>query len=108
MRQFETKELESLAMELPEEIQQYKLAGEFTKAQKAIKRWMEKPIAESLKVRLRYEQYILEELPKEFPYTKEEIIELFQEKIPNFSDKDLKRHLFSGLQNSMQFQALRQ
>lgn len=78
-------------MELPEEIQQYKLAGEFTKAQKAIKRWMEKPIAESLKVRLRYEQYILEELPKEFPYTKEEIIELFQEKIPNFSDKDLKR-----------------
>ena len=91
MRQFETKELESLAMELPEEIQQYKLAGEFTKAQEAIKRWMEKPIAESLIVRLRYEQYILEELPKEFPYTKEEIMELFQEKIPDFSDKDLKR-----------------
>ena len=91
MRQFETKELESLAMELPEEIQQYKLAGEFTKAQKAIKRWMEKPIGEALKVRLRYEQYICEELPKEFPYTEKEIIRLFQEKIPDFSAKDLKR-----------------
>lgn len=90
MRPFETKELESLALELPEEIQQYKLAGEFAKAQEAIRKWMEKPIAESLKVRLRYEQYILEELPKEFPYTKEEIIGLFQEKIPDFSDKDLK------------------
>ena len=91
MRQFETKELESLAMELPEEIQQYKLAGELTKAQEAIRRWLEKPIGEALKVRLRYEQYICEELPKEFPYTEKEIIRLFQEKIPDFSAKDLKR-----------------
>lgn len=91
MRRFETKELESLALELPEEIQQYKMAGEFELAQEAIKRWLEKPIGEELKVRLRYEQYILEELPKEFPYTEKEILKIFQEKVPDFSVEDLKR-----------------
>lgn len=90
MRQFETKELKSLALELPEEIQQYKMAGKLDKAQEAIKRWLEKPIGAGLKVRLRYEQYILEELPKEFPYTEKETIRLFQEKLPDFSAEDLK------------------
>ena len=44
MRRFDTKELESLALELPEEIQQYKLAGNFEMAKKAIQRWLLKPI----------------------------------------------------------------
>lgn len=91
MRQFEIKELESLALELPEEVQQYKQAGEWKKAQEAVGRWLEKPVGEALKVRLRYEQYILEELPLEFPYTEKEILKMFQEKIPNFSSEDLRR-----------------
>ena len=90
MREFQTKELESLALELPEEVQQYKLAGALEEAQDAIGRWMKKPISEALKTRLRYEQYILEELPREFPYTEQEILQLFQEKIPDFSSEDLK------------------
>lgn len=91
MRRFEMKELESLALELPEEIQQYKLAGNFEQAHRAIDRWLTKPIAESLKMRLRYEQYILEELPGEFPYTPKDVLHLFQQKIPDFSEKDLER-----------------
>ncbi len=91
MREFETKELESLAMELPEEIQQYKLAGALDEAKESVGRWLKKPIGEVLKTRLRYEQYILEELPREFPYTETEILELFQEKIPDFSVEDLKK-----------------
>lgn len=89
MRIFDRTELEALAAELPEEIQQYKQAGAFSQAQAAIERWMEKPIGEVLKKRLRYETYILEELPREFPYTKKEILELFREKIPDFTEKDL-------------------
>ena len=38
MREFQTKELESLALELPEEVQQYKLAGALEEAQDAIGR----------------------------------------------------------------------
>lgn len=91
MRRFETKELEALALELPEEITQYKMAGNFELAQEAIERWLKKPIGEELKVRLKFEQYILEELPKEFPYTEKEIIKVFQKKIPDFSAEDLKR-----------------
>lgn len=91
MRRFERKELESLALELPEEIQQYKLAGNFEQARRAIDGWLSKPIGESLKMRLCYEQYILEELPGEFPYTKKDVLHLFQEKIPDFSEKDLER-----------------
>ena len=91
MRRFDTKELESLALELPEEIQQYKLAGNFDMAKEAIQRWLLKPIGEKLKERLRYEQYILEELPKEFPYTEQDIIKMFQEKLPDFSAEDLHR-----------------
>ena len=67
MRAFQTKELETLTLELPEEIQQYKMAGALEEAQDAIGRWMKKPICEALKTRLQYEQYILEELPREFP-----------------------------------------
>lgn len=91
MREFSIKELDSLALELPEEIAQYKLAGEFEKANAAIDRWMELPIAEDLKTRLSYERYILETLPREFPYTQEQVIALFQEKVPDFSADDLKR-----------------
>ena len=91
MRRFDAKELESLALELPEEIQQYKLAGNFDMAKEAIQRWLLKPIGVKLKERLRYEQYILEELPKEFPYTEQDIIKMFQEKLPDFSAEDLHR-----------------
>lgn len=91
MRAFSIKELDSLALELPEEIQQYKLAGELEKAKEAIDRWMEKPIGEDLKIRLGYEKYILGELPREFPYTAESVIRVFQEKVADFSVQDLER-----------------
>lgn len=91
MREFSNSELKTLVLELPDEIQKYKDAGAFEEAKKAIAHWMEKPLTEEMKTRLKYETFILEQLPAEFPYTKEQVIRLMQEKLPDYSEKDLER-----------------
>ena len=91
MREFSNSELKTLVLELPDEIQKYKDAGAFEEAKKAIAHWMEKPLTEEMKTRLKYETFILEQLPVEFPYTKEQVIRLMQEKLPDYSEKDLER-----------------
>lgn len=91
MERFSGEELRSLALELPDEIQRYKDAGDFEAAKKRIEAWLSRPVAEELKTRLRYEQFILEELPGQFPYTKEEMIARFKEKVPDYTEADLLR-----------------
>ena len=63
MREFSNSELKTLVLELPDEIQKYKDAGAFEEAKKAIAHWMEKPMTEEMKTRLKYETFILEQLP---------------------------------------------
>ena len=58
MRDFSCEELKSLAVELPDEVSRYEAAGDFEGAGKAIDRWLEKPVGEAMKTRLRYEKYI--------------------------------------------------
>lgn len=77
MRDFSCEELKSLAVELPDEVSRYEAAGDFEGAGKTIDRWLEKPVGEAMKTRLRYEKYIIQELPKEFPDTEEEVIRKF-------------------------------
>ena len=91
MRDFSCEELKSLAVELPDEVSRYEAAGDFEGAGKTIDRWLEKPVGEAMKTRLRYEKYIIQELPKEFPDTEEEVIRKFREKLPDFSMEDLQR-----------------
>ena len=63
------------------------------KQRKPADRWLEKPIGEELKTRLRYEKFILEELPKQFPYTEQaDVIRLFKEKLPDFSEEDIRKN----------------
>ena len=91
MRDFSCEELKSLAVELPDEVSRYEAAGDFEGAGKTIDRWLEKPVGEAMKTRLRYEKYIIQEFPKEFPDTEEEVIRKFREKLPDFSMEDLQR-----------------
>lgn len=91
MRRFSGEELKSLALELPEDVLKYKDFGDLEKAKEAADRWLEQPIGEELKTRLRYEKFILEELPKQFPYTKADVIRLFKEKLPDFSEEDIRK-----------------
>ena len=74
MKDFSCEELKALAVELPDEVNRYKMAGDFEGAAKAIDRWMDKPVGEAMKTRLLYETYILQKLPKEFPDTEEEAV----------------------------------
>ena len=91
IRDFSCEELKNLAVELPDEVSRYKAAGDFEEAGKAIDRWLEKPVGGAMKTRLCYEKYIIQELPKEFPDTEEEVIRKFREKLPDFSMEDLRR-----------------
>ena len=91
MKDFSCEELKALAVELPDEVNRYKMAGDFEGAAKAIDRWMDKPVGEAMKTRLLYETYILQKLPKEFPDTEEEVIRKFRETLPDFSMEDLRR-----------------
>ena len=91
MKDFSCEELKALAVELPDEVNRYKMAGDFEGAAKAIDRWMDKPVGEAMKTRLLYENYILQKLQKEFPDTEEEVIRKFREILPDFSMEDLRR-----------------
>ena len=91
MMEFQHEQLESLEYPLPEEVLKYKMCGDFSGARKSIDRWLKRPVAEGLKTRLRLEREMLSLLPREFPYTKEQVLKLFQEKVPDFDSQDLER-----------------
>ena len=48
MKDFSCEELKALAVELPDEVNRYKMAGDFEGAAKAIDRWMDKPVGEEI------------------------------------------------------------
>ncbi len=91
IRKFNSEELTSLAYELPDEVLKYKMCGDFMGAKEAIARWLERPVAEGMKGRLRLELVFLEQLREQFPYTKETAIAAFLPKVPDFTARDLER-----------------
>ncbi len=91
MSDYNTDALQTLCLELPDEVENYKRAGDFAAANAAIDRFLSRPVAADLRTRLLLEKEILKGLAKEFPYTEEETIALFWERIPDFERKDLKR-----------------
>lgn len=90
-------ELETLPLELPDEIEKYKMCGDFKHASEAADRWLQRSIPEALKQRIRIEQDFLAKLPQQYPYTPEESIHLFQKAVPDFNASDLERLDQEGL-----------
>ena len=97
MKEFTYDELNCLEYELPEEVQKYKMAGDFEGARKSITRWLEKPVTDGMKTRLHLEQEILDLLEEEFPYTGEQVVTLFREQVSDFTGRDLNRLDEEGL-----------
>lgn len=97
MNELKHEDIQVLAMELPDEILNYMLRGDFEAAKAAIGRWMQRPLGEALKTRLRFEQVFLEELPRQFPYTAQQAIREFAKLVPDFGESDLKRLDEAGL-----------
>ncbi|MCD7957686.1 MAG: transglutaminase-like domain-containing protein [Lachnospiraceae bacterium] len=97
MKEFSHEELNALSYELPDEVEKYKQQGDFEAAEEAIGRWLQRPVAEALKVRLRLEKRLLKGLRENFPHTKEQAIALFQDQISDFGETDLARLDEEGL-----------
>ena len=97
MEKFRYEDLASLAYELPDEVLNYRMSGDLKGERDAIYRWLEKPVAEGMKQRLRLELTFLAQLKNQFPYTQEEVIQAFRPQIPDFSERDLVRLDLGGL-----------
>ncbi len=97
MREYRIEDLRTLAYELPDEVEKYKRLGDFAAADAAVDRWIKKPLTKEMKTRLALEKQILKGLKEEFPYTEEQTLALFREKLPDFSAEDLRRLDESGL-----------
>ena len=95
--EFFHRDLETLACELPDEVLKYKMCGDIAGAYAAIDRWMERPVAQVMKDRMQMEKRFLSQLPQQYPYTAKQAVEAMQEKVPEFSEKDLERLDQQGL-----------
>ena len=91
MRKFSHEDLRTLALELPDEVLKYRQCGDLEGAREAISRWMERPVAEDLKKRMELERMMLDEYPEQFPYTKEQVVRMMAELLPDFDGNDLDR-----------------
>ena len=63
---------------LPEDILKEKWSGHFKECIQLIDKRLEKDIPESLKKRLLLEKEVIERLPSQYPYTKDEVLEKFK------------------------------
>ncbi|MDD6616307.1 MAG: transglutaminase domain-containing protein [Lachnospiraceae bacterium] len=97
MNELKHEGLKVLAVELPDEVLKYKMAGDFAGAAAAIERWLQRPVGEEMKTRLHFEQLFLRRLPEQFPFTAEQAVAEFAKLIPDFSEKDLRRVDEAGL-----------
>ncbi len=87
----------ALSCGLPEDILKAKWAGDFEQAQRLIDaRLKDDRIPEALKECLRTEKVILERLPYDFTYTKEQALELLREKLGSFTEEEFDRLELDG------------
>lgn len=85
-----TEKLDFLAYPLPEDLQRLKHFGDLERAQSLIQKRLEDPkVPETLKQRLRYEQIILSELPRSYPFTKEEAFRRLQQKLDGITLEEM-------------------
>lgn len=80
--------VETLSIPLPEDLLKLKWNGQFELVKEMIDIRLKKDIPEELKSRLRFEKEIIDMIPEEFCYTKEQAIQLLKAKINDFKDEE--------------------
>lgn len=80
--------IDTLNIPLPEDLMKLKWNGQFTLLKEMIDLRIQKDIPSLLKERLLLEKEIIERLPRDFTYTKEEAIILCQNKLYDFTEKE--------------------
>lgn len=74
---------------LPEDILREKMCGHFDECIRLIDRRITMNIPEALKQRLLLEKEVIERLPQQYPYTKEDVLDMFQKYIPEYTMEDI-------------------
>ena len=81
--------LESLAYDLPEDIQKKKWAGDFDGVKRLIEKRLERPgITPMLRDRLTVELALIDRWASRFPYTREEAIRAMQKRVTGFTAEE--------------------
>ncbi|MEG0365883.1 MAG: transglutaminase-like domain-containing protein [Coprobacillus sp.] len=83
--------VETLNIPLPEDLLKLKWNGQFDLLKEMIDIRLQKDIPEQLKERLIFEKEIIDMIPEEFPYTKEEAISLLKDKINDFKEEEFEQ-----------------
>lgn len=89
-------EVRTLNIPLPEDIQKLKWNGQFSLASEIIDYRIQKEIPSELKERLLLEKEVLDLISREYVYSKEQVMKLFQENIHNFTQSDFEFLLKDG------------
>ncbi|HAZ38069.1 MAG TPA: transglutaminase [Clostridiaceae bacterium] len=81
--------IESLIVNLPEDVEKYVYYGDFQKAEKFIDVYLERNVGQILKDRLLYEKEIIKRLKKDYIYSYDEALEMAKKAIKDFDEKEL-------------------
>lgn len=89
-------DLETLAVELPEDIARLKASGNLELANRLIERRLQKDIPQMMKKRLLLEQEIMRQMPASYPFDWQSAVEAAQEMFRDFTEKELQKLLEEG------------
>lgn len=84
------KDMETLCVDLPEDILKKKWYGDFDGAIRLIEERVKRDIPEMLRHRLLLEREILRALPVEYIYDREQALAVLQEKVPDFTEEEFR------------------
>lgn len=82
------KDIETLCVDLPEDILKKKWYGDFDGAIHLIEERVKRGIPEMMRRRLLLEKEILQALPVEYIYDREQALAVLQEKVPDFTEEE--------------------
>lgn len=82
-------QIELLSVPLPEDVLKHKWHGDFAAMERIIERRLSGEIEDVMRRRLLLEKRIVRKLPKNYPYTMEQAIELFQDAVHDFQPEEM-------------------
>lgn len=88
MNKFCYKDIKTLAVALPEDIEKKKWYGDFEGAIKLIDIWLDRDIPQSLRAKLQLEREILQVLPAEYKMSFQEAFSALREKVPDLTKEE--------------------
>ena len=90
MSKFIFEDIESLSVDLPEDIAKRKWYGDFKGTDRLIGLWLEKDIPTGLRKKLVLEREIIKRLPLEYPYSYREAVAKLQEAVPDLTEEEFR------------------